>query len=234
MTLVPRAIAVFLLSSISMFAQDWPYVGRDADGTRHSSLALINRTNVAKLEIAWTFDTEDWSDGKDLPSRSSLEATPLVIDGVLYIPSPMSRLFALDAETGKRIWVFDAAIDKTIPRNLFVNRGVSSWTDGKKRLIYLGDIQGRLWAVHARTGKLDRGFGESGKVDLRAGMADGFPESQYGLTSPTAVCGDVVVAEPRERRPTPRPQWGCAGLRRAFRQGALALPHSTAPGRTRE
>jgi len=94
---------------------------------------------VAKLEIAWTFDTEDWSDGKDLPSRSSFEATPLAIDGVLYIPSPMSRLFALDAETGKRIWVFDAAIDKTIPRNLFVNRGVSSWTDGVKRLIYFGD-----------------------------------------------------------------------------------------------
>jgi hypothetical protein len=75
MTLVPRAIAVFLLSSISMFAQDWPYVGRDHGGTRHSSLAQINRTNVAKLEIAWTFDTEDWSDGKDLPSRSSFDAT---------------------------------------------------------------------------------------------------------------------------------------------------------------
>jgi quinoprotein glucose dehydrogenase len=154
-----------------MFAQDWPYVGRHAGGTRHSSLAQITRANVAKLEIAWTFDTEDWSDGKDMPSRSSFEATPLVIDGILYVPSPMSRLFALDAETGKRIWVFDAAINKTIPRNLFVNRGVSFWTDGKKRLIYLGDIQGGLWAVDAWTGELNRGFGESGKVDLRAGMA---------------------------------------------------------------
>src|SRR6202142_2289814 len=163
MTLLLQAIAVLLLSSVSVFAQDWPYVGRDAEGTRHSSLAQINRANVAKLEIAWTFDTEDWSDGKDLSSRSSFEATPLVIDGVLYVPSPMSRLFALDAETGKRIWVFDAAIDKTIPRNLFVNRGVSSWTDGKKRLIYLGDIQGRVWAVAAKTGKLDPQFGDDGK-----------------------------------------------------------------------
>ena len=102
MTLVLRAIAVLLLSSVSMFAQDWPYVGRDAGGTRHSSLAQTNRANVAKLEIAWTFDTEDWSDRNDLPSRSLFEATPLAIDGVLYIPSPMSRLFALDAETGKR------------------------------------------------------------------------------------------------------------------------------------
>ena len=117
-----------------------------------------------------------------------------MIDGVLYIPSPMSRLFALDAETGKQLWVFDPAIDKSVRRNLFVNRGVSTWTDGKKRLIFLGDIQGRLWAVNAATGKLDPGFGDAGKLDLRTGMADGFPEAQYGLTSPTTVCGDVVVA----------------------------------------
>ena len=194
MTLIFRTIAVLLLFSASILAQGWPYVGRDPGGTRHSSLRQINRGNVGKLAIAWTFDTNDWSDGKDLPSRSSFAATPLVIDGVLYVPSPMSRLFALDGETGERLWVFDPQIDKTIPRNLFVNRGVSSWTDGKRRLIYLGDIQGRLWAVDARTGQLDAGFGESGKLDLRAGMADGFPESQYGMTSPTAVCGDVVVA----------------------------------------
>ena len=194
MTLVLRTIAVLLLSSVSIFAQDWPHAGGDPGGARHSSLRQINRGNVGKLKIAWTFDTNDWSDGKDLPSRSSFEATPLVIDGVVYLPSPMSRLFALDGETGERLWVFDPNIDKTIPRNLFVNRGVSSWTDGKRRLIYLGDIQGRLWAVDARTGRLDPGFGEAGKVDLRAGMADGFPESQYGLTSPTSVCGDVIVA----------------------------------------
>ena len=193
MTLVFKALAILLLSCASVFAQDWPYVGRDTGGTRHSSLTQINRGNVGKLKMAWTFDTNDWSDGKDLPSRSSFEATPLVIDGVLFMPSPMSRLFALDGETGERLWVFDPNIDKTIPRNLFVNRGVSSWTDGKRRLIYLGDIQGRLWAVDPRTGQLDPGFGEAGKVDLRVGMADGFPESQYGMTSPTAVCGDVVV-----------------------------------------
>ena len=51
-----------------------------------------------------------------------------------------------------------------------------------RRLIYFGDIQGRLCAVDARTGELDRGFGESGKVDPRVGMADGFPKSQSGLT----------------------------------------------------
>jgi PQQ-dependent dehydrogenase (methanol/ethanol family) len=200
MALGLQVLILLLLASFSVFAQksapsqDWPNVGRDGGGTRHSPLKQINRRNVSKLEVAWTFDTEDWSDGKGLPSRSSFAATPLAIDGVLYIPSPMSRLFALNAETGEKLWVFDSAFDRTVPRNLFVNRGVSTWTDGKKRLIYLGDIQGRLWAVDASTGKLDPDFGNGGKLDLRAGMADGFPQLQYGLTSPTSVCGDVVIA----------------------------------------
>ncbi|MBZ5650773.1 MAG: hypothetical protein LAO18_09840 [Acidobacteriia bacterium] len=70
MALAPQAIGVLLLICFSVFAQDWPYPGRDAGGTRHSELKQINRTNVAKLTVAWTFDTEDWSDGKHLPSRS--------------------------------------------------------------------------------------------------------------------------------------------------------------------
>src|SRR5512134_1626510 len=172
---------------------DWPHPGNDPGGMRHSPLAEIDRSNVARLTVAWTFDTGDWSDGSVLPSRSAFEATPLVVGGVLYVPSAFSRLFALDAETGRELWVFDPKIDTSVPRNLYVNRGVSSWTDGKKRLVYLGDVEGRLWAIDAATGRPDPAFGEGGRVDLRGGMADGFPEAQYGLTSPAAVCGEVVV-----------------------------------------
>jgi glucose dehydrogenase len=85
-----------------------------------------------------------------------------------------------------------------------------------------------------RTGELDRGFGESGKVDLRAGMADGFPESQYGLTSPTAVCGDVVVAGSLVSDGQPR---GPSGDVRGFdaRSGKVlwrfhTVPHAGEPG----
>ncbi len=173
-------------------AQEWPHPGGDAGGTKHSAVDQINRENVARLEVAWTFDTGDWSDGSELPSRSAFEATPLVIDGVLYVPSPFSRLFALDAETGEEIWVFDPGIDKTIRRNLYLNRGVSSWSDRKSRRIFLGDVEGRLRAIDAASGRLVPGFGEGGVVDMHAGM--GFPDAQYALTSPTAVCGDVVVS----------------------------------------
>ena len=196
--LLPRTLVALLVwMLVAPFpgsASDWPHPGRDPGATRHAPLTQIHRDNVKKLEVAWTFDTGDVSDGSTLPSRTSFSATPLVIDGVLYIPSPFSRLFALDAETGEKLWVFDPAIDKQIPRNLFVNRGVSSWKDGEKRLLYLGDIEGRLWALDAKTGQPDPAFGVAGKVDLRAGMADAFPEAQYGMTSPVAVCGDVVIA----------------------------------------
>jgi glucose dehydrogenase len=187
-------LTLALLAAASAAGQEWPHPGRDAGGTRHAPLVQIDRSNVAKLEVAWTFDTGDLSDGTELPTRTAFEATPLVIDGRLYIPSPFGRLFALDPETGAQLWVFDPAIDKSVRRNLYVSRGVSSSSQGKKRLLYLGDLQGRLWAIDAATGRPDPDFGDAGRVDMRAGMADGFPDAQYSITSPPAVCGDVIVA----------------------------------------
>jgi alcohol dehydrogenase (cytochrome c)/quinohemoprotein ethanol dehydrogenase len=65
---------------------------------------------VGKLETAWTFDTNDWSDGKDLPSRSSFEATPLVIDGVMYVTTAWSKVLALDAVSGRQLWAYDPKV----------------------------------------------------------------------------------------------------------------------------
>ncbi|HEX9188764.1 MAG TPA: pyrroloquinoline quinone-dependent dehydrogenase [Vicinamibacteria bacterium] len=208
--------------------QDWPHPGNDPGGMRHSPLAQIDRSNVASLAVAWTFDTGDWSDGSSLPSRSAFEATPLVIDGVLYVPSAFSRLFALDAETGRELWVFDPKVDTSVPRNLYVNRGVSSWTDGKRRLVFLGDVEGRLWGIDAATGRPDPAFGAGGRLDLRPGMADAFPDAQYGLTSPAAVCGDVVVTGSLVSDAAPR---GPSGDVRGFdaRTGKLLWRFHTVP-----
>lgn len=107
---------VCLGGPLSASGQEWPHPGRDPGATRHSPLTQIDRSNINRLEVAWTFDTGDWSDGKVLPSRSSFAATPLVVEVVLYIPSSMSRLFALDAETGQKLWVFAPAIDKKVPQ----------------------------------------------------------------------------------------------------------------------
>ena len=105
-------ILILLLSGLSVFGQDWPVYGGDAGGTRYSSLKQINRTNVSKLKTAWTFRTGDVSDGTEYPVRSAFEATPLMIDGVLYVVTVFDRLIALEAETGKELWAFDPKLDK--------------------------------------------------------------------------------------------------------------------------
>ncbi len=132
-------------------AQEWPHYGGDAGGTRYSPLKQIHRGNVAKLQVAWTYDTGDLSDATQYPSRSAFEATPLVVDGVMYIVTPFCRLIALDPETGKELWAFDPKIDRSVRVNLFLSRGASFWTDGKAKRILLGDLEGRLWSIDAVT-----------------------------------------------------------------------------------
>src|SRR5262245_14200955 len=88
------ALACLLLAEVS-FAQEWPYYGGDAGGMRYSPLAQINRGNVQKLEVAWTYHTSDLSDGAKYPVLSAFECTPLVVDGTMYLTTPFCRVIAL-------------------------------------------------------------------------------------------------------------------------------------------
>jgi quinoprotein glucose dehydrogenase len=187
--LVPTAPAQELQSS-----REWRSYGGDPGGAKHSPLDQINRKNVTRLKEAWVYDTGDVSDGTVYPTRSAFEATPLVVDGVMYLSTPFCRLIALDPETGIKLWDFDPQIDKTMRTNLFVSRGVTYWTDGKRKRIFLGDLHGRLFSIDIATGKPDPRFGQQGMLDLHTGMAEKAPRGQYRLTSPVAVCRDVVIA----------------------------------------
>ena len=184
---------LILPAAVTAPAQEWPSYGGDPGGRKYSPLGEINKTNVGKLKVAWTYDTGDVSDGTVVPVRSAFENTPLVVDGVMYVTTPFCRLIALNAETGNLLWEFDPQIDKTMRTNLFVNRGVTYWTDGKRKRLFLGDLHGRLFALDAETGKPDPEFGKDGMLDLAREVTKKFPEGRYGLTSPVAVCGDVVV-----------------------------------------
>src|SRR5262249_33237398 len=123
--------ALALFPAPSAFSQEWPHYGNDLAGTKYSPLDQINRENVKQLAVAWTYHTGDVSDGNVYLVRSSFECTPLVLNGVMYLTTPFSRLIALEAETGKPLWSFDPQIDKSRPYNLFVNRGVALWQRGK-------------------------------------------------------------------------------------------------------
>ena len=190
-------LAALFVSIPVLKSQEWPYYGADAAGTRYSPLDQINKKNVTQLKVAWVHDTGDFSDGTKLPSRSSFEATPLVVDGVMYVNTPFHRLLALDPETGEQIWAFDPEFDKSTRVSLYTGRGVAYWTDGKRKRIFHGDQMGRLFSVDVSTGKPDPTFADDGMLDLKKGMTEKWPHLRYNLTSPVAVCGDVVVAASR-------------------------------------
>lgn len=232
LSLVTRILSplpLILLCLSPGVAQEWPYYGGDAGGGKYSPLRQIDRSNVARLRVAWTYHTGDLSDGKSgFPVRSAFETTPLVIDGVLYLTTPFCKLVALEAETGRELWKFDPGLDKEKPYNLYVNRGAAWWTDGKNKRLFYGTLDGRLFAVDAATGKPVRGFGQGGHIDLRKGVADQFPTKGYGLTSPPAIYKDLVICGSLAADGDPK---GPSGDVRAFhaRTGALVWRFHTVP-----
>ena len=188
-----RAAALLLLPLALAFAQEWRYYGADAGGTKYSPLKQINRTNVGTLQPAWTFHTGEISDGKTLLTRTAFEATPLVVDGVMYLTTPFNRLIALDPESGKQLWAFDPKLDKSRPANLFLSRGSAWWSDGRHKRLFYGTLDARLFSIDAANGEPDPAFGNKGFVNLREGVADKFPDRGYGMTSPPAIYRNLVI-----------------------------------------
>jgi quinoprotein glucose dehydrogenase len=179
---------------------DWPAYGRDAGGSRFAPLNQIKPNNVSQLKIAWTYRTGA-EDVKAAGARNAaFESTPILVDGVLYLTTPYSRVMALDPATGTEKWTFDPQIPLNRRYSEMTSRGVSAWpaaTDNRKaaRRIFVATLDARLIALDATTGKPLAGFGENGQVDLkqdvRFGTYDGY--QNYQVTSPPAIIGDLVI-----------------------------------------
>ena len=175
---------------------DWRNVRGDAGGMRHSPLTQISRDNVKQLQVAWTYHTGD----ADPARKTTIECTPIVVDGVMYITTVKSKVVALDAATGQAKWTFDPyspSAGWTTNAMNGVNRGVTWWKDEKsgRARIFHGTSDGRLFALDAATGALADDFAAKGILDLRAGIADGRDISKrvYGVTSAPAVFEDLVI-----------------------------------------
>ena len=217
-----------LLCQSELIAQEWPYYGGDSGGNSCSALKQVNRYNVKDLTVAWTYHTGDFSDGKSaLPIRSAFECTPLVVDGVMYLTTAFNRMVALEAETGKELWSFDPKLDKT-RRYMLYNRGPTLWQRGNEKRIFAGTLDGRIFSVDAKEGKLIKSFGQDGFMDLRKGAGEKFPNQTYGVTSPPVVFEDLVitgsyVSDQQPYRPT--------GVVRAFDvvSGKLVWKFNTVP-----
>src|SRR5580704_11392445 len=173
---------------------DWPVYGHDPGGQRFSPLTAINRENVRTLKIAWTYRTGDGYQPKD-GRPTAFEATPLYIDGTLYLSTPLGRVIALDPITGKQRWSYDSKVERDKGYGDFANRGVSIWRSPKGQLrILLATVDARLIAIEAATGIPCKDFGDNGVVNLRQGLRIPPKDfSDYEETSPPAVIGDTVI-----------------------------------------
>jgi quinoprotein glucose dehydrogenase len=164
---------------------EWPSYGGNLENTHFSALRQINRDNVKQLAVAWTYDTGDAFNG------SEMQCNPLIVNGVLYATSPKTRVFALDAATGKELWSFDPnAIEGAPGRGR--NRGVTYWDGNGAPRIYFG-FRNWLYALEAKTGQVVKSFGNDGRVDLREGLGRPAKELSVGLTTPGVVYKDLLI-----------------------------------------
>lgn len=159
-------------------AMDWPSFGGQPANDHYSSLHQIDKSNVSKLKVAWTYDT-----GED----GGMETNPLIVGRVLYTYTPSQKVIALAAATGKLLWKFDSKITAEQP-----TRGLSYWTDGKDARLFAG-IMNYLYALDPKTGQPIPGFGEDGRIDLRKGLRGDYRLQSIALTTPGIIYKDLII-----------------------------------------
>ena len=180
-----RALLVLFSVPTAAVAQartvDWPVYGGNTDHTHYTTLDQITPRNVARLQVAWTYETHDEFKG------SEMQANPIVVDGVLYATSPKLRVFALDAATGKALWSFDPNGGRPAPQR-FRHRGVVVTGD---RVLFT--YRYKLYALDRKTGQPIPSFGDSGWVDLRAGLGRPTEQQSVSASTPGVVFEDLLI-----------------------------------------
>lgn len=177
---------------------EWPSFGGDPGNAKYSPLDQIDRENFKDLKIAWrwTSISKDVTTSNRRVRAGQFKATPLMVDGKLFVSTAISQVAAVDAGTGKLVWSYDPKSYKSVvrPANLgWQHRGVAYWSDGDDSRILIATHDLKLIAINAKTGELCSDFGNKGKVDLSKDL--GRSVEVYSLThsSPPAICRDTVV-----------------------------------------
>lgn len=189
----------------------WPHFGNDAGGMRFSPLSEITPRNVARLQVAWTFHS----------GSPGSETTPVVVGGVMYLTQP-NGIFALVPETGELLWKYEA--------EGVAIRGLAYWPgDATTPPRVFAGVRDQLLAIDVRTGKPAAGFGEAGRVDLKAGVAGDLPDVRLSLNSPPAVYRNIIITGSSNGEGSP--STGAYGDIRGWdaRSGALVWTFHTVP-----
>jgi glucose dehydrogenase len=176
-------------------AGDWPTYGLDDAGSRFSPLTEIDRTNVATLTAAWSVPVARGADDDAPGPAGNPQATPIVVDGVMYLPVRGNAVLALAADTGRQLW------SRVLPRPLATTaRGVAYWPgDGTLPPRILLTAGPTLVALDARTGEPVAGFGNDGVVQIAVPWS-GVPLIYGDLALLGATTGEIALAEPGDTR----------------------------------
>jgi quinoprotein glucose dehydrogenase len=174
-----------MCSSVPAASQDhttWRDYGGASDSAQYSALKQIDKSNVSKLEVAWSYSTGD---------NNKYFFNPLVVDSTMYVLAKNNSIVALDAATGKEQWVFDTGRETRV----ITNRGLNYWQskDGKERRLLFASNHA-LRALDARTGKLIESFGNGGSVNLKEGL--GRDPNSFQLVqsiTPGRVFEDLII-----------------------------------------
>jgi quinoprotein glucose dehydrogenase len=198
-------VAAVLLFSIPCAAQsaskaagnNWYSYGGDSGGTHYSTLKQITKSNVGQLKEAWRFVT---------PDAGSTEATPLIVNGTMYVLSARQKVIALDAVTGKQKWIFDSGDGVNA-----ATRGLAFWTDGKESRLFSA-VASYIYAINAADGTAIKDFGEGGRIDLRKNLDNTPANITFSISSPAVIYKDMLIIGARVSENTP----SAPGDERAF------------------
>ncbi|HTM47225.1 MAG TPA: pyrroloquinoline quinone-dependent dehydrogenase [Bryobacteraceae bacterium] len=177
----------------------WNYYGGDQQATHYSPLSQITSANVSQLKVAWVHHSAP----ADSRYRGSVECTPLVIDGVMYIIGSDLLVQALDAATGKLLWTHTPAAVPGSRAGRGVSRGLTYWKSGAGERIY-APVQNRIWCLNAKTGKVIETFGENGAINLEKDVDRELNGSSVVATTPGAIFQDLLILSTRTEE-GPRP-----------------------------
>jgi quinoprotein glucose dehydrogenase len=202
---------------------EWTNHGGDPGHRQFSPLTQITRDNVHQLQVAWTYSSGDARED----NRSQIQCNPVVVHGVLYATSAQLKVFALEAATGRELWVFDPFAAGAEEHSLGVNRGVAYWEEGDERRILVTAGE-RLYALDARTGRPIPTFGTNGSVNIKEGLGRDVDHLYVLSNTPGAIYKDLLILGTRvSEGPGP----SAPGHVRAYdvRTGAIRWRFNTIP-----
>jgi len=175
------------LNTLNQNTEKWNEYMGDKARTHYSSLNQINKSNVKTLTKVWEYKSGNLN-GKN---TTQIQCSPIVIDSILYGTNPITKLFAINAKTGKELWKFDHGQDVG-PGWWGVNRGLIYWDDKSDgRIIYTSGSY--IYAVDALTGKIENTFGENGKIDLRKNLGRPFESLSVVANTPGVVFKNILI-----------------------------------------